>query len=164
MSSIRGYFLPASKSGGFTIHPWIRRPSLEVYHSSSTGASCFPCRTSSFTAVSCVNVAAVPDFGMAKVTMSFGLVGVDRTPTAIPALFIAVTVRKCFPDVTGRYCPAEFPKYRFFEPSLSTLKYTPLLSLAHVTPEIGRSRSPEIARGFEPSAFIIHSPLGAHAE
>src|SRR3954469_6025226 len=96
-----GYFFDASKPGGLTIQPWILSPSFDVYQISSVCASCFPASTSSFTAVSCANVDAVPVFGSEKLTMSFGLVGVERMPTASPVFPTLDTVNTCLPDVTG---------------------------------------------------------------
>jgi len=86
MSRISGYFLVASKFGGFTIQPWILRPSFDVYQISSVWASSLPASTSSLMFVSCVIVDVAPVFGTENVTMSFGLVGVERIPTATPVL------------------------------------------------------------------------------
>ncbi len=105
MSRMSGYFFDGSKPGGFTIQPWIFSPSFDVYQISSVCASSLPASTSSFTAVSCVNVDAVPVFGTANVTTSFGLVGVERMPTATPVLPTLVTVSTCLPLVTGWNCP-----------------------------------------------------------
>src|SRR3954471_8737668 len=56
MSRISGYFLVASKPGGFTIQPCTLSPSLDVYQISSVCASSLPANTSSFTDVSCVKM------------------------------------------------------------------------------------------------------------
>src|SRR5207253_3146334 len=55
-----------------------------------------------------------------NVTTSLGLVGADRTPTAVPLALTSVTVRTCLPVVSGFTTPAMLAKYRFLEPSLST--------------------------------------------
>ncbi len=159
-----GYFFDGSKPAGFTTQPCTFSPSFDVYQISSVCASALPASTSSFTAVSWVNVEAVPVFGTTNDTTSFGLVGVDRMPTATPVLPTAFTVNTCLPLVTGWNCPVVVAKYRFFDPSLSTLKYTPELSGAHDTPEIGRSRLPDNTCAPDPSAFIANSFVSAHAE
>src|SRR6185437_10400511 len=96
--------------------------------------------------------------------MSFGLVGVERMPTASPLRATSLTVSTCAPVVIGWYWPAGVAKYKFFEPELSTLKYTPALSGAQNTPEIGRSSVPETRCGFDPSEFMTQSLPSAQAE
>src|SRR3954468_12880107 len=95
-----GYFFEGSKPGGFTIQPWMRRLSFDVYQISSVCASSLPSSTSALTDVSGVNDDTVPVFGIVKVLMSFGVVGLERTPTAKPAELTSVTVSMCLPVVT----------------------------------------------------------------
>ncbi len=113
-----GYFLLASKSAGFTIHPWMRVPSLELYQISSVVASFFPVSTSSLTVVSCLSSGRV----RAKVTTSLGLSDVLTVPSATPVFPMSLTVRTCAPFVTWRTCPVSVAKYRLRDPSFSTLK------------------------------------------
>src|SRR5574341_2331771 len=100
---IIGYFLPASKLGGLTTHPWTRVPLVDVYQISSSVPSFLPESTSSFTRVSCVML-----FGVLRSqrTTSGGRCADVRALATLPVLEIVPNERRCWPLVTARSTPA----------------------------------------------------------
>jgi hypothetical protein len=117
-----------------------------------------PASTSAFTSVSHFSVPA----RRSTSTTSFGRVAVDITPTPTPRP-TSLTVCTRAPRVTARGVPPPTgAKYRLRVPSLSALKYTPLLSDAHISPCGVRSMVPFSTRGFEPSIPITYSFASTH--
>ena len=75
---------------------------------------------------------------------------------------MSVTVSTCVPFVTARTSPLRVARYRLRDPSFSALKYTPLPSVAQVSPEGDRSSVPEITCELLPSAFMTYSFESTH--
>ena len=119
MSSISGYFFAGSKSGGFTIQPWICMPSFDVYQISSRGAELLAHQHVVVDVGEPLDVAGALRL---KATTSFGCDAVLITPTAMPFGLIDVTVSTCLPVVTGFTSPRSDAKYRLRAPSFSALK------------------------------------------
>src|ERR1043166_3242357 len=152
MDSMSGYFFDRSKSGGLTIHPSMRRPSNDLYQTSSTSPRVTPARSWSLTWVRRRGCGE----RKSKTTTSPGACGLVSVPTACPLRMLDVW-SMCFPVVTGLTSPLSDARYRFVVPSLETLKYSPLPSAAHVIPDGVRSRLAVIARWFAPSAPMTYS-------
>ncbi len=81
-----GYFFAASKPGGLTIQPWILQPVLRRVPHLFRLRELLAREHVVVDRGELVNVETAPVFGTENVTMSFGLVGVDRIPTASPFL------------------------------------------------------------------------------
>ena len=114
-----GYFFEGSKSGGFTIQPWMSQSSTDLYQISSTSPSVTPASTSSFTRVSCMRL---PPSSRSKETTSPGPCGSVSVPIAFPSSVKELRLRRWLPLVTWVTPPSTDAKCRLRVPSRFTLK------------------------------------------
>ena len=92
-----------SKSGGFTIQPWMSSPSGDLYQISSTSPRV---TSASIDAFVTWRVATVSGESTSKATRFPGVWYALTTPTAVPSPLTVDTESMWFPELTGRTSPS----------------------------------------------------------